>query len=149
MRQRAILPNTMPPRLIPSRYIRQTHLPSLRRSFHPDRTIQGTFHIFRPPPSHRRRSWQLTLPRPEYDVLLLKQSLPRAAKWRFTPPLRNEPSAAPPIKLTYGATVAHKDLIGRKLLDVVKDTRGQDVTLYEGSLASHVQAMDRCATPVC
>jgi hypothetical protein len=52
------------------------------------------------------------------------------------------------VKLSYGATVPAAELIGRRILDVVRDSAGNSVVLHEASLASYIIHSERLATPV-
>lgn len=52
------------------------------------------------------------------------------------------------MKLSYGATVPAAELIGRRILDVVRDSAGNSVVLHEPSLASYIINSERLATPV-
>ncbi|KAG5926935.1 hypothetical protein E4U42_002782 [Claviceps africana] len=92
----------------------------LRRAFSSNRTIQ------------------------EHDVLFLRQQGLKYPKWHLTPPLR--PSDT--VKLSYGATLAAADLIGKKFLDTVQDTKGNRVVLQEPTLSSYIVNNERDATPI-
>ncbi|KAG5974017.1 hypothetical protein E4U55_000129 [Claviceps digitariae] len=66
-------------------------------------------------------------------------------KWHLTAPLR--PSAT--VRLSYGASVAAADLIGKNLLDTVRDSKGYRVVLQEATLSSYIVNYDeRHATPI-
>ena len=80
----------------------------------------------------------------EHDVLFLRQQGIRYPKWHLTSPLR--PSKT--VKLAYGASIPASDLIGRCLLDVTKDSKGNRVVLHEPSLASYIINSPRIATPI-
>ncbi len=80
----------------------------------------------------------------EYDVLFLRQQGAKYSKWHLTPPVKPESL----VKLSYGASLAASDLIGRHLLDRVTDSKGKGVTIHEPSLASYVINSARLATPV-
>ena len=81
---------------------------------------------------------------PAYDVLFLRQQGLKYPKYHLTTPLRPESN----IKLSYGASVAASELIGRQILDRVADSKGNPVTLYEPTLASYIINSERMATPV-
>ncbi|PNY26172.1 tRNA (Adenine(58)-N(1))-methyltransferase TrmI [Tolypocladium capitatum] len=80
----------------------------------------------------------------EHDVLFLRQQGAKYPKWHLTAPLR--PDAR--VKLSYGATVPAAALIGRNLLDVVRDSGGHNVVLHEPTLAGYVINSERLATPI-
>ncbi|GAB0135224.1 hypothetical protein EsDP_00003570 [Epichloe bromicola] len=80
----------------------------------------------------------------EHDVLFLRQQGLKYPKWHLTAPLR--PSGT--IKLSYGASLPAADLIGKKLLDLVHDSKGNRVVLQEPTLSSYVVNSERHATPI-
>ncbi|KYK57071.1 tRNA -methyltransferase [Drechmeria coniospora] len=80
----------------------------------------------------------------EHDVLFLRQQGAKYPKWHLTSPLR--PGSR--VKLSYGASMAAEDLIGRQLLDVVHDSGSHKVVLYEPTLSSYVINSERLATPI-
>ncbi|KJZ77736.1 hypothetical protein HIM_02913 [Hirsutella minnesotensis 3608] len=79
------------------------------------------------------------------DVLLLRQQGARHPKWHLTGPIRPDTN----VKLSYGASVPAADLVGRSLLDVVCDSKGNSVRLHDPSLASYIlRQPQRLATPI-
>lgn len=80
----------------------------------------------------------------EHDVLFLRQQGLKYPKWHLTAPLR--PSGT--IKLSYGASLPAADLIGKKLLDLVHDSKGNRVVLQEPTLSSYIVNSERHATPI-
>ncbi|KAK5995905.1 tRNA (adenine(58)-N(1))-methyltransferase TrmI-like protein [Cladobotryum mycophilum] len=80
----------------------------------------------------------------EYDVLFLRQHGPKHAKWHLTAPLRSGAR----VRLSYGASVPASDLIGRRLLDIVRDSSNNSVVLHEPTLASYIVNSERLATPI-
>jgi hypothetical protein len=92
----------------------------------------------------------LTARSPEHEVILLHQRKPGRArespKFHLSPPL----TADKQIKLGHGATISGVDLIGRNILDVVKDSTGREVHLREAGIPSYVLLgrRDAGATPV-
>ncbi|KAG6003998.1 hypothetical protein E4U21_001540 [Claviceps maximensis] len=80
----------------------------------------------------------------EHDVLFLRQQGLKYPKWHLTAPLR--PSDT--IKLSYGASLVAADLIGKKLLDTVVDSKGNRVVLQEPTLSSYIVTNERHATPI-
>lgn len=80
----------------------------------------------------------------ESDVLFIRQRGAKSAKWHLTDPLR--PQAR--VKLAYGSSVQGHELIGKNILDVVKDDKGRDLVLHEPSLADYIVNSARLATPV-
>ncbi|KAH6603284.1 trna adenine-n1--methyltransferase [Trichoderma cornu-damae] len=80
----------------------------------------------------------------EHDVLFLRQHGAKHAKWHLTAPLRPEAR----VRLSYGASIPATDLIGRRILDVVRDSAGHSVVLHEPSLASYIINSERLATPI-
>ncbi|KAM5356436.1 hypothetical protein ACJ41O_003082 [Fusarium nematophilum] len=80
----------------------------------------------------------------ENDVLFLRQHGARAPKWHLTPPLRPDTR----VRLAYGASLNSSDLIGRRVLDVVPDSKGRNVVLHEPSMASYIINSARYATPI-
>ncbi|KAL7804839.1 adenine-N(1)--methyltransferase [Trichoderma aethiopicum] len=80
----------------------------------------------------------------EHDVLFLRQHGAKHAKWHLSAPLK--PDAR--VKLSYGASLYGRDLIGRRVLDIVRDSAGNSVVLHEPSLASYIINSERLATPI-
>ncbi|KHO00557.1 tRNA (adenine-N(1)-)-methyltransferase [Metarhizium album ARSEF 1941] len=80
----------------------------------------------------------------EHDVLFLRQQGPKYPKWHLTAPLQ----AGNNIKLSYGALVPATELIGKNLLDVVQDSKGNRVVLQEPTLSSYIVNNERHATPI-
>ncbi|OAQ78592.1 tRNA (adenine-N(1)-)-methyltransferase [Purpureocillium lilacinum] len=80
----------------------------------------------------------------EHDVLFLRQQGAKYPKWHLTAPLRPDSR----VKLSYGASLAGEELIGRKMLDVVRDSGGHNVVLHEATLASYIINSERMATPI-
>ncbi|KAH0493600.1 hypothetical protein TgHK011_000260 [Trichoderma gracile] len=80
----------------------------------------------------------------EHDVLFLRQHGAKHAKWHLSAPLKPESR----VKLSYGASIYGKDLIGRRILDIVRDSAGNSVVLHEPSLASYIINSERLATPI-
>ncbi|KAJ6442144.1 tRNA (adenine-N(1)-)-methyltransferase [Purpureocillium lavendulum] len=80
----------------------------------------------------------------EHDVLFLRQQGAKYPKWHLTAPLRPDSH----VKLSYGATLPGNELIGRRLLDVVRDSGGHNVVLHEPTLASYIISSERMATPI-
>ncbi|KAG5948388.1 hypothetical protein E4U53_006309 [Claviceps sorghi] len=80
----------------------------------------------------------------EHDVLFLRQQGLKYPKWHLTPPLRSSDT----VKLSYGASLAAADLIGKHLLDTVQDSKGNRVVLQEPTLSSYIVNHERHATPI-
>ncbi|KAG5969561.1 hypothetical protein E4U58_001335 [Claviceps cyperi] len=81
----------------------------------------------------------------EHDVLLLRQHGTKYPKWHLTAPLRSSST----VKLSYGASLEAADLIGKNVLDVVTDSKGNRVVLQEPTLSSYIVNSDgRLATPI-
>ncbi|KAG6036953.1 hypothetical protein E4U41_005379 [Claviceps citrina] len=99
----------------------------------------------KPPSVHfLRRAFSSNRRIQEHDVLLLRQQGSKYPKWHLTAPLR--PSDV--VKLSYGASIPAADLIGKRILDVVQDSKGQRVVLQEPTLSSYVVNSARHATPI-
>ncbi|KAF3066770.1 hypothetical protein CFAM422_009038 [Trichoderma lentiforme] len=80
----------------------------------------------------------------EFDVLFLRQHGAKHAKWHLSAPLKPESR----VRLSYGAYIPGSELIGRRILDVVRDSAGNSVVLHEPSLASYIINSERLATPI-
>lgn len=80
----------------------------------------------------------------EHDVLFLRQQGRKYPKWHLTAPLRADSS----VKLSYGASIPAADLIGKNILDVVQDSKGNRVVLQEPTLSSYIVNNERHATPI-
>ncbi|KIE00776.1 tRNA (adenine-N(1)-)-methyltransferase, partial [Metarhizium majus ARSEF 297] len=80
----------------------------------------------------------------EHDVLFLRQQGSKYPKWHLTAPLDADSN----VKLSYGASVPAAHLIGRNLLDVVHDSKGNRVVLQEPTLSSYIVHSERHATPI-
>ncbi|KAG6022560.1 hypothetical protein E4U19_001993 [Claviceps sp. Clav32 group G5] len=81
----------------------------------------------------------------EHDVLLLRQHGTKYPKWHLTAPLRSSST----VKLSYGASLKAADVIGKNILDVVTDSKGNRVVLQEPTLSSYIVNSDgRLATPI-
>ncbi|KAK2603812.1 hypothetical protein QQS21_004014 [Conoideocrella luteorostrata] len=99
---------------------RRTTITSLQRAFSSNRTIR------------------------EHDVLFLRQQGLKYPKWHLTAPLRTDDN----VKLSYGASIPAADLIGKKLLDTIHDSKGNHVVLQEPTLSSYIVNSERHATPI-
>ncbi|KAI9902855.1 hypothetical protein N3K66_002207 [Trichothecium roseum] len=90
----------------------------------------------------------------EHDVLLIRQRGQRNPRWHLTAPLRLEPTSAaaaatpPAVKLSYGATLSPRDLVGRRVLDQVTDSTGRECVLHDPSMSSYIMESERMATPI-
>ncbi|UNI22530.1 hypothetical protein JDV02_008411 [Purpureocillium takamizusanense] len=80
----------------------------------------------------------------EHDVLVLRQQGAKYAKWHLTAPLRPDSK----VKLSYGESLSGDQLIGRRVLDVVRDSGGKNVVLHEATLATYIINSARMATPI-
>ncbi|KAM3501155.1 hypothetical protein MY10362_005789 [Beauveria mimosiformis] len=83
-------------------------------------------------------------PQPEFDVLFLRQRGVKYPRWHLTAPIRRDTR----VRLSYGASVSASDLIGKQMLDRTVDDKGNDVAVYEPTLASYIVNSDRVATPI-
>ncbi|KAG9250426.1 S-adenosyl-L-methionine-dependent methyltransferase [Emericellopsis atlantica] len=83
---------------------------------------------------------------PENDVVLLKQRGPKEARWRLSHPLQSSHDKS--VKLHFGARIPHVNIIGRRVLDIVKDSTGLDVVLYAPSLPRSIVHAPRHAVPI-
>lgn len=80
----------------------------------------------------------------EFDVVFLRQQGVKFPKWHLTAPIRRDSR----VRLSYGASVAASDLLGKQILDRTVDDKGNAVAIHEPTLASYVVNSDRAATPV-
>lgn len=62
----------------------------------------------------------------------------------MTAPLRADSS----VKLSYGASIQAAELIGKNILNVVQDSKGNRVVLQEPTLSSYIVNNERHATPI-
>ncbi|KAG5932925.1 hypothetical protein E4U60_004871 [Claviceps pazoutovae] len=107
----------------------------------PPNTRFGNRHTFQ----ILRRAFSSNQKIQEHDVLLLRQRGTKYPKWHLTAPLRSSST----VKLSYGASLEAADLIGKNLLDVVTDSKGNRVVLQEPTLSSYIVNSDgRLATPI-
>ncbi|OAA55454.1 tRNA (adenine-N(1)-)-methyltransferase [Cordyceps fumosorosea ARSEF 2679] len=80
----------------------------------------------------------------EFDVLFLRQQGVKFPKWHLTAPIRHDAH----VKLSYGASVAASDLIGKQILERTVDDQGNTVAIHEPTLASYIVNSVRSATPI-
>lgn len=80
----------------------------------------------------------------EFDVLFLRQQGAKFPKWHLTPPIRRDTR----VRLSYGASVAASDLLGKQILDRTVDDQGRAVAIHEPTLASYIVNSERSATPI-
>lgn len=52
------------------------------------------------------------------------------------------------MKLSYGATLSPRDLVGRRVLDEVTDSTGRECVLHDPSMSSYIMESARMATPI-
>lgn len=81
----------------------------------------------------------------EFDVLFLRQQGVKFPKWHLTAPIRHNSR----VRLSYGASVAASDLIGKQLLERTVDSKGNAVVIHEPTLSSYIVNSQRITTPVC
>lgn len=77
-------------------------------------------------------------------MLFLRQQGVKFPKWHLTAPIRHDAH----VKLSYGASVAASDLIGKQILERTVDDQGNTVAIHEPTLASYIVNSVRSATPV-
>ncbi|KAH7309494.1 S-adenosyl-L-methionine-dependent methyltransferase [Stachybotrys elegans] len=80
----------------------------------------------------------------EHESIFVTQSVHKNKKWSLTKPLRHGDS----VKVGYGARIAASEIIGKRFLDVVKDSAGRDVMLQEPTLSGYITNSERLATPI-
>ncbi|KAI9155217.1 tRNA (adenine(58)-N(1))-methyltransferase TrmI [Paramyrothecium foliicola] len=80
----------------------------------------------------------------ELDVLYLRQNGQKYPHWHLTKPLQ----AGARVKLSFGASIPASDLIGRKILDTIVDSKGNRVILHEATTGSYIVNSERYATPI-
>lgn len=80
----------------------------------------------------------------EHDVVLLRSRGDKKPKWRLTPSLRSDQR----VKLPYGGQISAEEIIGKRYLDAIKDSKGREVIIHEASLGSYIVNSERMATPI-
>ncbi|OAA77266.1 hypothetical protein LEL_04089 [Akanthomyces lecanii RCEF 1005] len=80
----------------------------------------------------------------EFDVVFLRQQGVKFPKWHLTAPIRRDSR----VRLSYGASVAASDLLGKQILERTVDDKGNAVAIHEPTLASYIVNSDRAATPI-